>query len=392
MSEDGGDAGCREEVAWLMKAASEEMRKSLAGLRDAERAASAWAGCPGYVSAEIKKSIARVERGAESLGVCAAKQQSVAAVEHATRFWARRMADPYGKWMNTRMTIRGDLAHPWIAGFSDSGGWAAFDEDVKFAAEAIAAGVLGSPSGPPSERWGPGGGIPAAVLRSCWVEQVNIAETRAAALAAGTAVAEDYEEASYLQMVSLYRAALDNPGPVTVEETLSAHSAIMDGLLQDEDDVGRLRDGLVQVGGYVAPDHYDAERLLHDLMGWLYEPELAECLQDRSDKGAARAFVRAAWGHLRFEQIHPFVDGNGRMGRWLEARLMAEHPRLTAVAHEGSAWCWDRQIEYYKALREAPESGDGAFTLFAVRRLRAQIWDRPEPAQPLPRWTTGPVV
>lgn len=366
----------REAVAWLLKVVAEELKQPLERLERARQMISEWGHRPAYVVSEIDKAITRTTRTADALGAVAVTQRRVAADAYYSEVHESLMS--LGIRHNVEPHIRGDLDHPWIVGFSEAGGWSKLQSEVDRAADAISRGAVAAVREPPRRDWAPADGPAAAALRSCWIEQVNIRERRASAIATGRARPEDHQEASYESMVRLYReAATGCLERVTADEVLAVHAAVMDGLLECP---GEIREGFVQVGKYVAPDQYDAARLFHALTGWLYEPEMIECLDDDSDAGAARAFVRAAWGHLRFEQIHPFPDGNGRTGRWLETRLMAEHPRLAAVAHEGSTWCWDQQRAYYSALSDAPHGGDPAFIHFAVDRLsKEKIWRRSGP-------------
>src|SRR3972149_3073260 len=70
------------------------------------------------------------------------------------------------------------------------------------------------------------------------------------------------------------------------------------------DIAGRFRDYLVRVGPYVAPDWHDLKKLLKQLITFVNESKL-------------NPVELAARAHYMFEKIHPFGDGNGRIGRLL---------------------------------------------------------------------------
>lgn len=97
--------------------------------------------------------------------------------------------------------------------------------------------------------------------------------------------------------------------PITVETILRIHAALLDG----EPIAGRLRDTLVWIGGsYTSPAQA------------IFVPPLAESvhglLDDLTDfiaRDDIPPLAHAAIAHAQFETIHPFADGNGRVGRVL---------------------------------------------------------------------------
>ncbi len=85
------------------------------------------------------------------------------------------------------------------------------------------------------------------------------------------------------------------------------------------------------------------------------------------------ALTRAGLAHLRFEIIHPFEDGNGRIGRAIAEKVLAQsmgQPTLTAL----SLTLQKRRSEYYRALERACTSLDVSEWLdwFSDRVLEAQ--------------------
>jgi Fic family protein len=97
---------------------------------------------------------------------------------------------------------------------------------------------------------------------------------------------------------------------------------------------------------------------------------------DQTAPGAERpwpALTRAGTAHLYFESIHPFEDGNGRIGRAIAEKSLAQslgHPTLTALA----ATILGRRKSYYEALEAANKRNEitGWLAWFAGTAIEAQ--------------------
>ena len=125
--------------------------------------------------------------------------------------------------------------------------------------------------------------------------------------------------------------------------------------------VGRPRQP-IEVAAYVPPPWESVTPLMQ---GW--ERYVQGCLAGASDV-AAPALVQCALLHAQFEMIHPFLDGNGRVGRllmnlFLVARGLIDHPMLLL-----SAYFERHREEYYDLLRAVSRQGDwqGWIALFLV--------------------------
>jgi Fic family protein len=147
------------------------------------------------------------------------------------------------------------------------------------------------------------------------------------------------------------------------KDFLRAHAAVMDGLARE---AGRWRSGDVVImrgakGGHVAPR---APRV-PELMGEL----LADLAEDRETP----VFVKACVAHYEIEFIHPFSDGNGRMGRlWQHVILLAESPVFALVPTESVIK--EHQRAYYAALARSDHAGHStAFVEFALGALKEAL-------------------
>ena len=87
-----------------------------------------------------------------------------------------------------------------------------------------------------------------------------------------------------------------------------------------------------------------------------------------------KAAVRSALAHLHFESIHPFEDGNGRIGRALSEKVLSQglgQPALLSLSRAIEA----KRRDYYEALKEGQQSNDVTpwVTWFVNMALEAQI-------------------
>ena len=96
---------------------------------------------------------------------------------------------------------------------------------------------------------------------------------------------------------------------------------------------------------YVAPPAARLPAEMRKFLGWF------------NDSRAMDGLARAGIAHLWFEIIHPFDDGNGRVGRAIAdlalAQQLGSHPRIVSLATELSA----RRADYYGQLRAASLEG-----------------------------------
>jgi Fic family protein len=146
------------------------------------------------------------------------------------------------------------------------------------------------------------------------------------------------------------------------KDLLAAHELLMRGLV---DETGRYRSGGVGIFRgerlvHMAPPADIVPRLMTDLLNWLKttneHPLVASCIF-----------------HYEFEFIHPFADGNGRMGRlWQTLILRSWKPLLAYLPVE--TVIRDRQEDYYRVLAIADSQADATpFIEFILGALREAL-------------------
>ncbi len=141
-------------------------------------------------------------------------------------------------------------------------------------------------------------------------------------------------------------------------DLLEAHRILMAGLI---DDAGVYRRGGVGVmaGGQVihlAPSADRVPALMNDLFRWL-------AASDEHPLIAGSVF------HYEFEFIHPFADGNGRMGRlWQTLILTRWKPLFADIPVESLVH--EHQADYYQALQKSTDHTDSTpFIEFMLRMI-----------------------
>lgn len=143
---------------------------------------------------------------------------------------------------------------------------------------------------------------------------------------------------------------LENFHPHKVKDLLKAHSLMMEGIIKD---AGKFRSGNVGVYGasevvHIAPPPYLVSELISDLFGWLGKTEV-------------NPLIASSIFHYEFEFIHPFSDGNGRMGRlWQTLILSRYNPSFAYFPIESVIK--ENQQAYYDALAVSDKQADS--TLF----------------------------
>ena len=152
--------------------------------------------------------------------------------------------------------------------------------------------------------------------------------------------------------------------PSSVDDLLKAHKLMMNGLVPEN---GRFRSGDVGV--------FDGEVLIHMAPPATFVPEHIHNLFAWYQKSELHPLIKSAIFHYEFEFIHPFADGNGRMGRMWHSLLLGKWKEL---------FFWlpieeliqSRQKEYYDALSAANKQADSAkFVELMLEIIRDSLKD-----------------
>lgn len=166
----------------------------------------------------------------------------------------------------------------------------------------------------------------------------------------------DVEEiCNYLDALSFARAELAKPEglPLCTRLFCKIHEHLMRGVRGAEKQPGAIRTSQNWIGGsrpgtarFVPPPYQAVPNALTALENWIHKKDKLPLL------------VRAGLAHVQFETIHPFLDGNGRVGRLLIA-LLLEHWRLlkSPLLYLSLAFKRHRQ-DYYNHLNDVRIHGN----------------------------------
>ena len=134
--------------------------------------------------------------------------------------------------------------------------------------------------------------------------------------------------------------------PYSVGDLLKAHRTLMNELVRE---AGMFRSGGVGV--------FNGDQLIHMAPPANLVPELMNNLLTWAENSKVHPLVKSCAFHYEFEFIHPFADGNGRMGRmWNTLLLYQWKPIFAWLPIE--TLIRERQQAYYAALAQADQTAD----------------------------------
>ncbi|WP_394788280.1 Fic family protein [Rhodoferax sp.] len=168
---------------------------------------------------------------------------------------------------------------------------------------------------------------------------------------------DDVEEVTnYLRAFRFVQDNLRNPQglPISVRLLCEAHRLLLDGARGAGKQPGELRRSQNWIGGtrpgnaaFVPPPADQVGRLMGDLEHFIH-----------GAPSGLPPLVKIALVHAQFETIHPFLDGNGRIGRLLIAALLEQWGMLAEPLMYLSGYLKQHQAEYYRRLSIVRSEGD----------------------------------
>jgi Fic family protein len=193
---------------------------------------------------------------------------------------------------------------------------------------------------------------------------------------------EDVQEVcNYLQALNYARREMARPRglPLCVRLLREAHRRLMKGTRGSNKEPGEIRRSQNWIGGtrpgnalFVPPPPDAIADALSDLEKWIHATDMLPPL------------VRAGLAHVQFETIHPFLDGNGRIGRLLIALLVEQWGLLKSPLLYLSVAFKRHREEYYRRLGAVRTDGDWeGWMIFFLQCVREAADDGVDAAQRL---------
>jgi len=177
------------------------------------------------------------------------------------------------------------------------------------------------------------------------------------------------EVVNYLYALTHGLDAITAGDPITVELLCEVHDRLLSGVRGDEADPGELRTTqnfigstpYIQDARYVPPPPNEIPDLLEDL------------LEYANQETNLHPLLRIGLTHYQFETIHPFLDGNGRLGRLLISLLLQRDGLLPEPYLYLSSYFNARRSDYVDHLLAVSQHGEwGEWLLFFLRGVQSQ--------------------
>jgi len=158
---------------------------------------------------------------------------------------------------------------------------------------------------------------------------------------------------------------MDKLNPYSVEDLLTAHGIMTRGLVEESGMFRTRNVGVVDNQGHVL--HFGT---LPD-----YVPGLVAELMEWTKHSNEHILIRSCVFHYELELIHPFADGNGRMGRlWHTLLLSKWNPIFAWLPVESMIYA--HQQEYYNAINASNNAGESTvFIEFMLATIKASLMD-----------------
>lgn len=214
------------------------------------------------------------------------------------------------------------------------------------------------------------------IYSSLAIEQNTLSLEQVTAVLSGKRVLAPSKDIAEVKNAYEIYDHLPELNPYSIDDLLFAHRIMMQGLVREAGEFRSRPVGVVDSKGNV----------LH--FGTLpqYVPSLIEELLQWTESSPLPLLIKSCVFHYEFEVIHPFADGNGRIGRLWHTLLLSQWNPLFAWLPVESI-IHDHQPEYYAAINQSNEEGEGTafieFMLGVIKEALEEAAGEPPAAVPI---------
>ncbi len=209
------------------------------------------------------------------------------------------------------------------------------------------------------------------IYSSLIIEGNGLSREAVTAIIDGKRVLGDARDIREVENAQRAYSELDELDPYNIDDLLRAHKVMMGGLSSE---AGRLRSKNVGV--------YNNEQLIHAGTPSRYVPNVLKDLFQWLRSTTMHPLLSSCAFHFEFEYIHPFADGNGRIGHlWQTLLLSRWRPILQWLPVENTMR--ERQQDYYAALAVSDAEGScEAFVEFMLEAIADSLKPYASPDSP----------
>ena len=195
------------------------------------------------------------------------------------------------------------------------------------------------------------------------IEGNTLTEEQITAVLDGKRVSAPKREIEEIRGAHAAYELLGRVDPYSERDLLKVHQAMVGGIVGSAGAFRTRGVGVIDGNG----------RVLHMAPPADLVPELMGNLFDWARNSTAHPLVKSSVFHYEFEFIHPFEDGNGRVGRFLQTAMLGKWKEIFHAAPIENI-VFENQEGYYRAIQESTTRADaGPFVDFMLERILETI-------------------
>jgi len=196
------------------------------------------------------------------------------------------------------------------------------------------------------------------IYASCAIENNSLTLDEVTAILNGKPVIGPLDDILEVQNAASAYEHFEQYQPFCVDDLLRAHGCMTHHAVAESGQFRTQGVGIIKGGQIVhqgAPSHW-VPQLIQDLFDWAQQSD-------------AHPLLKSCIVHYEIENIHPFADGNGRMGRLWQSVILAQYDELFRYIPIESL-IYDNQQAYYDALQTSHDAGHcNAFIEFMLSMI-----------------------